>query len=155
MKPKAPPVVALVVLLATLLSAAVATAQDSAQDVEPGDLSSQTDSTSNSDPGSKQITIFEPGQTTTNSSGQDPAWSVYIRDDYFDLADVAVEPGSTITWINKGNEPHTVTADDGLFDSGVLYPGDSYTVWFGGAGTVPYHCEIHPGMKGSVVVGSV
>ena len=81
------------------------------------------------------------------------AWSVNIGDNFFDPPQAAVEPGSTITWTNKGDEPHTVTADDGSFDSGRLNPGDSYTVAFGGQGTVTYHCEIHPEMRGSVTVG--
>src|SRR5215213_3935080 len=81
------------------------------------------------------------------------ARSVEIGDNFFDPPDVAVEPGSTITWTNKGDEPHTVTADDGSFDSGVLNPGDSYTVAFDGQGTVTYHCTIHPEMRGSVTVG--
>jgi|SRR5215212_8673503 len=81
------------------------------------------------------------------------AWSVNIGDNFFDPPDVAVEPGSTITWTNNGAVPHTVTADDGSFDSERLNPGDSYTVAFGGQGTVTYHCEIHPEMRGSVTVG--
>ena len=81
------------------------------------------------------------------------AWSVNIGDNFFDPPQAAVEPGSTITWTNKGDEPHTVTADDGSFDSGRLNPGDSYTVAFDGQGTVTYHCEIHPEMRGSVTVG--
>src|SRR5215213_2526329 len=81
-------------------------------------------------------------------------WSVNIGDNFFDPPDVAVEPGSTITWTNNGAVPHTVTADDGSFDSERLNPGDSYTVAFGGQGTVTYHCEIHPDeMRGSVTVG--
>ena len=81
------------------------------------------------------------------------AWSVNIGDNFFDPPQAAVEPGSTITWTNKGDEPHTVTADDGSFDSGRLNPGDSYTVAFDGQGTVTYHCTIHPEMRGSVTVG--
>jgi plastocyanin len=81
------------------------------------------------------------------------AWSVDIGDNFFDPPQAAVEPGSTITWTNKGDEPHTVTADDGSFDSGMLNPGDSYTVAFDGQGTVTYHCAIHPEMRGSVTVG--
>ena len=67
---------------------------------------------------------------------------------------MSVEPSTTVTWTNEGNEPHTVTADKGLFDSGVLYPGGSYSVWFGGMGTVTYHCTLHPSMTGGVTVGS-
>ncbi len=81
------------------------------------------------------------------------ARSVEIGDNFFDPPNASVEPGSTITWTNNGDEAHTVTADDGSFDSGVLNPGDSYTVAFGGQGTVTYHCEIHPEMRGSVTVG--
>ena len=81
------------------------------------------------------------------------ARSVDIGDNFFDPPDVAIEPGSTITWTNRGAVPHTVTADDGSFDSERLNPGDSYTVAFGGQGTVTYHCEIHPEMRGSVTVG--
>ena len=82
-------------------------------------------------------------------------WSVNIGDNFFAPPNAAVEPGSTITWTNNGREPHTVTADDGSFDSGVLNPGDSYTVAFGGQGTVTYHCAIHPQMRGSVTIGGV
>ena len=46
-----------------------------------------------------------------------------------------------------------MTANNGSFDSGVLNPGDSYTVAFDGQGTVTYHCTIHPEMRGSVTVG--
>ena len=81
------------------------------------------------------------------------AWSVNIGDNFFDPPNAAVEPGSTITWTNNGDEPHTVTADDGSFDSGMLNPGDSYTVAFDGQGTLTYHCAIHPEMRGSVTVG--
>src|SRR5215203_1617616 len=81
------------------------------------------------------------------------ARSVDIGDNFFDPPDATVEPGSTITWTNSGARPHTVTADDGSFDSGVLNPGESYTVAFDGQGTVTYHCTIHPEMRGSVTVG--
>lgn len=153
MKCKGLLLVALAILAVTALSAAVAAAQDSAQEAQSGDLSLPTNATGNYDTGVKQVSIHKPGETSTNGSVQAPAWSVFIRDNYYDLADVAVEPGSTITWINEDSEPHTVTADNGLFDSGVLNPGESYTVWLDGAGTVAYHCTIHPSMTGSIAVG--
>src|SRR5215207_10306999 len=79
--------------------------------------------------------------------------SVSIADNFFDVADVAIEPGTTVYWLNEGQVPHTVTADDGSFDSGQLNPGDSYIVTFLGSGVVSYHCELHPEMVGSVTVG--
>jgi plastocyanin len=81
------------------------------------------------------------------------ARSVGIGDNFFDPRDAAIEPRTTITWTNNGALPHTVTADDRSFDSGILKPGDSYTVAFDGRGTVTYFCAIHPEMRGSVTVG--
>ena len=82
---------------------------------------------------------------------QDPV-TVNIQDDAFDPATTSIAPGTTVTWVNNDDEAHTVTADDGLFDSGKLDPGDSYSVWFDGSGTVAYHCEPHPHMTGSIEV---
>src|SRR5918999_4200418 len=79
--------------------------------------------------------------------------SVSIGDNFFDVADIFVEPGTTVYWSNDGQVPHTVTADDGSFDSGQLNPGNSYIVTFLGSGVVSYHCELHPEMVGSVTVG--
>ncbi len=155
MKSKRLLLVVLAILMVTASSAAVAIAQDDVQGAQSDDLLLPTNTTGNFDTGNKQVSIHQPGETSTNSSDQTPAWSVYIEDNFFNPADVAVEPGSTITWINNGTVPHTVTADNGLFDSGELYPGDSYTVWFGGSGTVTYYCAIHPEMRGNVIVGSV
>jgi len=75
---------------------------------------------------------------------------VSTQDGYFDPAPIVVAPGTTVRWVNEGEKPHNVTADDGLFDSGTLYPGDSYWVTFEGQGTVNYHCS--PQMTGSVTV---
>ena len=90
------------------------------------------------------------GTTGLASANQ---WSVSIEDFYFESAHAAVQPGDTITWINEGAHPHTVTADDGSFDSGTLQPGQSFSWTFQAAGTVTYHCAIHPSMLGSVSVG--
>jgi plastocyanin len=83
---------------------------------------------------------------------EEPAQDVVvsIQDNYFDPADIVVAPGTTVWWVNEGENPHNVTADDGMFDSGPLYPGDSYWVTFEGQGTVNFHCS--PQMTGSVTV---
>jgi plastocyanin len=98
------------------------------------------------------IVVMAPGATAqgmmTNTT------QVSIQDFFFSPANVTVEPGTTVTWVNEGTVPHTVTSDDGQFDSGVLMPGDSYTVMFKGQGTITYHCMIHPSMTGSVTVGT-
>ena len=77
-----------------------------------------------------------------------------IEDDSFEPRDAVVDPGTTLMWINRGQEQHTVTADDGQFDSGVLNPGDTFLTTVEGSGTLTYHCTLHPEMTGSITVGS-
>jgi plastocyanin len=98
-----------------------------------------------------------PAQTITPAETTAPAPSgmitVDIRDHAFNPAQLNVAPGTTVTFVNNDTEPHTATADNGLFDTGVLEPGSSFDVFFDGSGTVTYHCELHPDMQGSIVVG--
>ena len=84
---------------------------------------------------------------------------VQTLDDVFVPEVVEVPQGTTVTWINDGRNPHTVTADDGSFDSGEIPPGRTFTRTFGVAATVAYHCVYHGapgglGMAGSVIVGA-
>jgi len=101
------------------------------------------------------LTVIALVMLVPAAGAQQPSatWSVAIEDFYFEPTDAAIASGDKITWINEGSAPHTVTADDGSFDSGVLNPGDTYTVTFSGSGTVSYYCTIHPNMVGSVTVG--
>ncbi len=75
-----------------------------------------------------------------------------VQDFYFSPAQLTVDSGTTVTWVNQGNAPHTVTADDGSFDSGTLQPGQTFSQTFRSPGTVAYHCNIHRQMAGSVTV---
>ena len=86
----------------------------------------------------------------TAASAQDA--SVSIEDFQFNPAAIEVDAGSTVTWTNNGEEPHTATADDGSFDSGTLQPGDTFSYTFDQEGEYPYLCEIHPSMTGTVTV---
>jgi plastocyanin len=103
-----------------------------------------------------QYSSPDQGQSPSSSGQADPAqntMTVSIHNHAFDPAQLSVDPKTTVTWVNNDTEAHTATADDGLFDSGELQPGESYSVWFDGAGQVTYHCNIHPDMTGSLVVG--
>ena len=91
----------------------------------------------------EESTTPAPNSTTT----------VEISNNAFIPGQLNVAPGTTVTFVNNDNVPHTVTADNGLFDSGELAPGESFPVVLEGEGTVPYHCELHPEMKGTIVVG--
>lgn len=67
---------------------------------------------------------------------------------------VTVNVGDTVTWVNTGANPHTATADDGSWDTGLLEPGLSGSMTFSQPGTYTYHCIPHPWMKGTVVVAA-
>lgn len=77
---------------------------------------------------------------------------VGIVDFAFDPQQVEVTAGQAIVWTNADGSTHTVTFDDAPVDSGPLPEGKSFSHTFDEAGTYAYHCEIHPGMTGSVVV---
>jgi plastocyanin len=64
-------------------------------------------------------------------------------------------PGETVTWMNMSERSHTVTADDGSFDSGILGGGNTYSLRFATPGAYSYHCSIHPSMTGEVDVRRV
>jgi copper-containing nitrite reductase len=66
---------------------------------------------------------------------------------------VVIGVNNTVSWINNDNAPHTVT-DTGIFDSGIIQPGQSWTYAFTTPGTYQYHCSIHPWMTGTVIVKS-
>jgi plastocyanin len=79
--------------------------------------------------------------------------TVKIDNFAFDAQTVTVAPGSTVTWINDDDAPHTVVADDGKsFRSKVLDTGDSFSFTFKSAGAWGYFCSVHPHMTGKVVV---
>jgi hypothetical protein len=63
-----------------------------------------------------------------------------------------VSKGDSVRWTMSGQAPHTVTARDGTFDSGVLRPGESFEQTFDATGTFAYVCSVHPDMAGYVEV---
>lgn len=67
---------------------------------------------------------------------------------------VVVGKNNTVTWINNDNAPHTVTADDGSFNSGNLNAGESWTHVFTTPGSYTYHCGYHPWMRATIIVKS-
>ncbi|OGO32966.1 MAG: plastocyanin [Chloroflexi bacterium RBG_16_56_11] len=70
----------------------------------------------------------------------------------FRPATLTVTAGTMVTWRNNDGVTHTVTADDGSFDSGSLSGGDNFSHTFAVKGTFTYHCGFHPTMTGKVIV---
>jgi plastocyanin len=82
-----------------------------------------------------------------------PTKTVLIQDFSFKPANITIKRGTKVRWINKDISPHTATANNGRsFDSGRLGKGQRYTHTFKSVGKKPYHCEIHPHMKGRITV---
>jgi plastocyanin len=63
-----------------------------------------------------------------------------------------VTVGTTVTWTNNDNTPHTSTANSGQWSSPAIGPGGQFSTTFTSAGSFTYHCTIHPGMVGTVNV---
>ena len=82
--------------------------------------------------------------------------TVRMEDNFFEPANITIEPGTTVTWVQSGNNPHTTTSYDGLWDSGMIEGGSggTFSFTFEEPGTYDYFCIPHEslGMIGSVTV---
>lgn len=81
--------------------------------------------------------------------------TVIMKDDAYSPTQLTISAGQTVTFINQDDDAHTVTSTKGWFDSKGL---DSSGVWrhtFTKPGTYTYFCELHPFMKGTIVVQPV
>ena len=85
---------------------------------------------------------------------QAPAKNVEIKIDNFSFAPgtFTVAAGTTVTWINHDDIPHTAVSTDGVFKSKVMDTDEKFSYTFTKAGTYPYFCSIHPKMTGKVIV---
>lgn len=77
---------------------------------------------------------------------------IIIKQMRFDPAQITVKAGDTVEWKNEDIFSHTVTADDGSFDSGLIDPGHSWQKKFSSTQTLAYHCRPHPNMKAALIV---
>lgn len=77
---------------------------------------------------------------------------VSIENMMFSPGTITVTANTTIKWTNNDGMTHTVTSNTGIFDSGNISAGGTYSHTFATAGTYPYHCTIHPAMIATVNV---
>ena len=77
-----------------------------------------------------------------------------MTDNRFQPGRLTVRAGTTVTWVNRGTNVHTISAQDASFDSGPIGPGESFSFTFARAGEHPLLCRQHllNGMTGTVVV---
>jgi plastocyanin len=91
--------------------------------------------------------VYIPAVAETSNSAQ-----IVAKDFMFSPTPVTVKAGSTVTWTNKDDEPHTVVSDTGVFKSGGMDTNESFSYKFDKPGTYHFTCSIHPRMVGTVVV---
>lgn len=93
---------------------------------------------------------YSPPQNTQAGSV-----SVSAFDDYFSPRTITVSAGTMVIWRNAGAMAHTVTADNGAFNSGTINPGGTYSYVFSTPGTYNYYCIFHGGPGGVGMAGTV
>jgi|SRR6516225_497294 plastocyanin len=90
----------------------------------------------------------------TTQQGQEQTVEVKIDNFSFSPANLTITAGTTVTWINRDDIPHTVVSSDDprVFKSKALDTDDRFSFTFTKTGTYSYFCSIHPKMTGRVVV---
>lgn len=86
------------------------------------------------------------------SAAPDTKATVTIDNFTFGPGELDISPGTTVTWINHDDIPHSVVESDAKFRSKALDTDDSYSFTFTTAGTFRYFCGLHPHMVGKIVV---
>ncbi len=86
------------------------------------------------------------------AAGPAPTPGVTIRGFMFHPQSLTVKAGSTVTWTNRDEEPHTIASATGLFRSGAVDTNEAFSFRFDRPGTYQFICTIHPTMVGTIVV---
>jgi plastocyanin len=81
-----------------------------------------------------------------------PAGAATLEDRAYTPDEIDVAAGATVTWTNTDSVAHTSTSNGSGWNSGNIAPGGQFSFAFQTTGTFQYHCAIHPGMVGTVVV---
>jgi plastocyanin len=98
------------------------------------------------------VCLFAVGATTLGAADAPQPAEVNIDNFSFSPATITVKAGTTVTWTNRDDIPHTVVADDKSFKSRVLDTGEKFTFTPTKPGTYAYFCSIHPKMTAKLVV---
>ena len=97
-----------------------------------------------------QSATASPDATSTDAAG---GGTVTYRVAKYTFADLTVAPGTQVRVINEDDEPHTVTAEDGSFDTGAFDADDPGTFTVPSKpGTYRITCTVHPSMHGQITV---
>ena len=97
-------------------------------------------------------TVFAAAATLPAASARAAETEVKIDNFAFAPQRIVVQAGTTVTWINADDAPHTVASSTKVFKSGALDTEDKFSFTFTTPGTYEYFCSLHPHMTGTVVV---
>jgi plastocyanin len=100
------------------------------------------------------LLLLFAGSPSVTANDQPSAANAEVKIDNFSFRPETVEVsvGTTVTWTNRDDIPHTVVSTEGVFKSKVRDTDEQFSYTFTKAGTYPYFCSIHPKMTGKVVV---
>lgn len=96
-----------------------------------------------------------PTAAAPNVTGQADTEIVVMKDFAFVPKDIKVKQGTTVIFVNQDQSKHTVTSDDGKFNSGDILPGKTYSYKFDVVGVFPYYCVFHGDKGGVDMAGTV
>jgi len=92
------------------------------------------------------------GKAVGTAAGTDAVSQVMIGNFVYRPVPLTVKIGTTVTWINHDDIPHTVDSTQGKFKSAALDTDDKFEFRFTEAGEYPFYCRIHPKMTGKIIV---
>jgi amicyanin len=96
--------------------------------------------------------LFGLGATAGQAGKSPQAIAIDIDNFKFGVGSLEVAAGTTVTWTNRDDVPHTVTSSAKAFKSPALDTGEAFSYTFKDAGTFEYYCSLHPHMTAKVVV---
>ena len=115
----------------------------------------QDESTGSVPPPAPPMAAMSPAAATPApppAAAKSQVLEVAIDNFSFTPPTVTVSAGTTVTWVNHDDVPHTVTANDRGFASKALDTDERYSRLFATPGTYAYYCAVHPHMTGQVIV---
>jgi plastocyanin len=100
------------------------------------------------------MVLLFAGSTSVAANDQPSTANAEVKIDNFSFGPetLTVAAGTTVTWTNRDDIPHTVVSTDGVFKSKVRDTDEKFSYTFAKAGTYPYYCSVHPKMTGKIVV---
>jgi len=99
------------------------------------------------------VAMNRPNYFVRAAEGQPAASTIVAVDNFtFTPKEITVPKGTTVTWVNHDDVPHTVVSTDKKFKSRALDTDEKFSFTFSDSGIYGYFCSVHPVMRGKVIV---